>query len=115
MNGNGNDSQRTTLNLAGSLVAVMVVGLLWFISWALVYKAIPPENTTNLSQIIGMIGIQVGIVIGWFFGSSLGAKAKDDTISTQSTTIQALTPTPASSVSLAPGESATVHADEVRP
>lgn len=108
------DQQQQTLNIAGSVIAVLVVGLLWFITWCLVFYNVPAENATNLSQIIGMIGIQVGIVIGWFFGSSSNNKKLVDTISTQANTAaaaQAVIP-PAPTIHLAPNEQATVKADK---
>lgn len=106
--------QPQTLNIAGSIIAVLVVGLLWFISWCLVFYNIPPENATNLSQIIGMIGTQVGLVVGWYFGSSASNKKLVDAVATQANTAAAsqavISPNPV--VPLGPNESVTVKADK---
>lgn len=74
------EKQQQTLNWFGGMIAFLVIGLLWFISWALIYKEIPGTNQTNLAQIIGMLGIQVGIIIGWYFRNSQIDKKNSETI-----------------------------------
>lgn len=71
-----------TLNWFGGIIAILIIGLLWFISYALIFVEIPTTNQTNLAQIIGMIGIQIGIIIGWFFRGSQNEKEQSKTIST---------------------------------
>ena len=123
------DKNQRVLSVAGSLVALGLVGLLWFIAYALVFHEIPTANATSFSTLLGIIGIQVGIVIGYFFGQTMGNRAKDDTIKTATVTaatlansvvaVQAALPTAADpkekKVVLDPGESATVKAKVVMP
>lgn len=108
-------ANQQTLNIAGSIVALLVISLLWYITIALVTQKIPPENASNLGQVIGIVSMQVGIIIGWFFGSSSSNKAKDDTIAAQAATIATTAPVVSgggATVSLAPGEQTTVKAED---
>jgi hypothetical protein len=121
------DGNQRVLSVAGSLVAVGLVGLLWFIAYALVFHEIPTANATSFSTLLGIIGIQVGIVIGYFFGQTMGNRAKDDTIKTATAAAAtmadtaavaqaALTPkAPADVIPLAAGESVTATADPLPP
>jgi predicted Na+-dependent transporter len=116
------DKNQRVLSIAGSIVAVGLVGLLWFITWALAFHEIPASNATSFSTVLGIIGIQVGIVIGYFFGQTMGNRAKDDTIKAATTATAtmadtaavaqaALAPkTPADVIPLAPGDSVTATA-----
>ena len=118
-----NDKGQRVLNTAGSIVAVLLVLLLWFIAYALVFHEIPSANATSFSTLLGIIGIQVGIVIGYFFGQTLGNRAKDETIKAATVTAAtmadtaavaqaALTPkATADVIPLAPGDSVTAKAD----
>jgi hypothetical protein len=116
------DKNQRVLSIAGSIVAVGLVGLLWFIAYALVFHEIPTANATSFSTLLGIIGIQVGIVIGYFFGQTMGNRAKDDTIKSLSSTAAiaadttavaqaALTPEATAVIPLAPGEAVTAKAD----
>jgi len=90
-------ANRDALNLAGSVIGIMLVGILAFLSWALVFIAIPSGNETAVNVLLGILSTQVGIVIGFFFGSTVTNKKQADTIEKQATTIQtaqaALAPT----------------------
>jgi hypothetical protein len=85
----------------------------------LVTIKVPPENASNLGQVIGMVSMQVGIIIGWFFGGSYSSKKKDETIAAQASTIATTVPpvTPAAdkTINLEPGQTGAVHANEPKP
>lgn len=119
------DNNQRQLNWFGGIVSLLIIGLLWFITFALIYKEIPASNQTNLAQIIGMIGIQVGIIIGWFFRGSQNEVAQSKTIALQADTAAkaqaALSPalakpvvatveTPSTTIPLKEGDTATVVA-----
>lgn len=86
------DSQ--VLNVAGSITGLGLVGLLWFATWALVFQKIPQENQTNFSTLMGIISMNVGLVVGFFFGSSVNNKKQSETISTMAKTQASLLPDP---------------------
>lgn len=120
----GTDTRnQRVLSVAGSIVAVSLVGLLCFITWALVYHEIPEGNATSFSTLLGVVSLQVGIVIGFFFGQTMGNRAKDETIKAATVTASTMADTAASAqaaltpkvptdvIPLAPGESVTAKAD----
>jgi hypothetical protein len=107
---------RESLNLAGAFVAAGLIAILGFITWALVFVTVPPDNQNTLTLVIGILSANVGLVVGFFFGSSVTNKKQAETIDKQAATIQeaqsALAPlSPAPTVNLGPGESAVVQAD----
>lgn len=83
------------INIAGAIIAVMVVGLLWFIAYALVFLAIPDANQTTLAQVIGVVSTQVGMVVGWYYGSSSASKRQGEIIAQQAVTQDKLASTAA--------------------
>lgn len=99
-------SSSNAINISGGIVALLVISLLWYITIALVTQKIPAENASNLGQVIGIVSMQVGIIIGWFFGSSSSNKAKDDTIAAQASTIATTVPPVTPTVPLHTGETA---------
>lgn len=108
--------RRDTLNIAGSLVALGLIANLSFVTWALVFIAIPEQNQNALTFLLGNLSTFVGMVVGFFFGSSFTNKKQAETIDKQAATIQeaqsALAPaTPDPTVNLAPGEKAVVKAE----
>lgn len=106
---------REALNMAGAFVAAGLIAILGFVTWALVFRAVPEANANALTLLIGILSANVGVVVGFFFGSSVTSKKQTETIDTLAKTAQvagvALAP-PDAAVTLAPGESATVKADD---
>lgn len=102
---------RLPLNLAGAAVAVGLIAILAFLTWALIYTRVPTDNREALTVLIGILSANVGQLVSFFFGSSVTNHRKDEAIEKQASTIQAaqaaLTPTEAIPVS--PGESVTVE------
>jgi hypothetical protein len=47
---------------------------------ALLYKAIPPENENPFIHSLGMLDTAVALLVGYYFGSSSGSKAKSEVI-----------------------------------
>ncbi len=76
-------------NAAGALLALAIVGLLWFITYILAFCEIPQANATNLAQIIGAVCIQIGIMVGWYFRGSQNEKEQQKTISTMASSMAA--------------------------
>jgi hypothetical protein len=109
-------TDRHVLNVAGALVAFGLILILAFVTWALVYVQIPQGNENVLTVLIGILSANVGLVVGFFFGSSQTSKRQSETIDTLAQTAKKAgdaLPLPAGrepTVKLDPGESATVEA-----
>lgn len=108
---------QNALNWAGGFVAAGLVTILGFMTWALVYVTVPEANQNALTLLIGILSANVGVIVGFYFGTSVTAKKQAETIDTLAKTAQtagaALSPAP--TVELAPGEAATVKAEEAKP
>ena len=106
---------REALNLAGAFVAAGLIGILGFVTWALVFAEVPDANQNALTLLIGILSANVGVVVGFFFGSSVTSKKQTETIDTLAKTAQTagatLSGEPAPIV-LKEGQSATATATE---
>jgi hypothetical protein len=104
---------RATLNIAGGMVGVGLVFVLGFVTWALIFREVPQPNQNALTLLIGILSANVGMVVGFFFGSSATSKRQAETIDTLAKTAQtagvALNSTDSAFV-IAPGEQATATA-----
>jgi len=104
-----------TLNIAAAIIAIGMVAILGFVVWAMVYLAIPQANAQLFSTALGIVGTQVGLIVGFYFGSSANNKKLADTNATQAQTIaqaqNALTPD-AKTVTIEPGQTAQVNAKD---
>lgn len=99
---------KEALNIAGALVAVGLIGILGFVTWALVFREVPAPNNDALTLLIGILSANVGVVVGFFFGSSVTTKRQTETIDTLAKTAQTAAGTPAGDgVVLKEGQSAT--------
>jgi uncharacterized membrane protein len=74
------DGQRISLNAAAFFVAATILSTMAFIAWALVYREIPKGNETTLVQFVGALQTLAGLIVGYYFGSSLGSKKHAETI-----------------------------------
>lgn len=99
-----------SLNLAGSFVASALVSILAFIAWALVFREIPARNDNSLTLLIGILSSNIGLVVGFFFGSSLNNKKQTEAIADMAKTAQANTVP--GSLSIPAGDSAKVTATD---
>ncbi len=77
------------LNITGAIVAIGLVSILAFVTWALVFITVPEANQNALTLLIGILSANVGAVVGFYYGSSVSAKKQADTIDTQAKTIGA--------------------------
>lgn len=59
------------------LVGLVVMGSFVFLQYVLINVAIPEENRDIFIHMVGMIDTAVGLVIGYYFGSSKGSTAKN--------------------------------------
>jgi hypothetical protein len=65
------------------LALVVILGFLCSIAvWFFVpVKDLTPAALSAIGQLTGMLGTGFGVVLGYYFGSSLSSGAKDETIS----------------------------------
>lgn len=104
-------SDRESLNLAGAFVGVGLICILGFVTWALVFREVPKGNENAFTLLIGILSANVGLVVGFFFGSSVTSKKQTETIDTLARTAATQTSDPTSIV-LAPGQQATATATD---
>lgn len=113
------DRNELSFSIAGAVVAVGLMVILGFMTWALVYIAIPPSNETTLTVLVGILSSNVGIVVGFYYGTSVGNRKQAEALSTMAKTAQiagvALAPVTTADVTLKPGDTATVAAEPVEP
>jgi hypothetical protein len=106
---------REILNWTGGVIGVALIGMLGFALYALIYVRVPAENKEALTLLIGILSANVGLVVGFYFGSSSTAKKQTETIDTLAKTAQtagvALS-APTDAIVIPPGESATATATE---
>lgn len=112
------DHNRKVLNITGGLVALGLMVVLAFVTYALVYVEIPQNNNNSLTILIGFLSANVGSIVGFYFGSSVASKKQEETISTLAETaktaqvsLSAVSPQPSPSIEIKPGETATVKAE----
>lgn len=107
---------RHFLNVVGGIVACGIVGILAFMSYALVYVALPSANENALIQLIGILSANVCLIVGFFFGSSVGAKKQAETTDKMADAILTAQSSPVApvdaAITLGPGESAKVSASD---
>lgn len=109
---------KDAINASGAVIGVILVGILAFLSWALVFVEVPDKNETAMNVLLGILSTQVGIVIGFHFGSSVTNKRQTDAIASQAETIKtaqaALAPLPSETtvIPVSAGEAVTVKADD---
>jgi hypothetical protein len=108
---------KDAVNYSGAVIGILLVGILAFLSWALVYVEVPDKNETAMNVLLGILSTQVGIVIGFHFGSSVNNKRLTDATASQAETIKAaqaaLAPVVDTTViPVASGEQVTVKADD---
>ena len=76
-------------NQWGSIAPELMLGCLALA--LLVLEVILPKNAHGIIPSVSIVGI-LGIVVGFFFGSSVSSAKKDATANVQATTIAAMTP-----------------------
>jgi hypothetical protein len=81
-------AQQEVVNWTGAVVGVGLVGIMAFVTWALVFVTVPTENQTSLVQLVGNLTGLIGIVVGFYFGSSSTQKKQADTIDSLAKTAQ---------------------------
>lgn len=106
-----------SLNIAGGFVAAGLLIVMAFVTWALVYHELPKANESAFLVLIGILSGNIGTVVNFFFGSSVGNKRQSEALATMAETAKtagaALPPTPGSEppadvIPVAPGETKTV-------
>lgn len=105
---------QTSLNVSGSIIGVGVLAMMAGIGYGLLFVQIPQQNAQLFSTFLGLVGIQFGIVIGFYFGSSFSAKKLVDTANSQAQTIASHNQPPVGdkNVTLDAGQTATVSAKD---
>lgn len=114
--GDLSEAGRTALNIAGALVGGGLIGILAFLTWAMVFREIPAGNEAVLNVLLGILSANVGLIVGFFYGSNVANKRQVDTIETLAKTAEragvALNPEAQPSLKIEPGETATVKAED---
>lgn len=70
--------------LGAAIVATGIIAILAFVTWALIFRAIPGENKEAVTLLIGVLAANTGTVVGYYFGSTAANRSKDATIATLS-------------------------------
>ena len=94
---------------AGSFVAASLMVVLAFVTWALVFRQVPEGNQEALMLLIGILSANVGLVVGFFFGSSHSSRGKDAAMSALA---EAVRPAQPEALVMRPGEQATARSTE---
>lgn len=98
----------------GMIVGVALVGCMCFTTAAPYFMTIPPASIRLIDQQQTILQSVLMVLVGYLWGNSAGNKSKDATIEKQAHTIaeaqSALSPAP--SVTLEPGQSTTIKAEE---
>lgn len=76
--------QRSAMNVAGGILGMTLVGLLFFLAWAFIFRELPANNREPMLMLLGIVSTNVGQVVGFYFGSSWANKKQADTIDTLS-------------------------------
>lgn len=76
------------LNWFGGGIAVGLILVMGFVTYALVYEEVPETNQNALLILIGILSTNITSVIQYFFGSSAQTKQQSETIDTLAKTAQ---------------------------
>ena len=104
------------------VAAILAVGLLVVTTGATLavfMVPIPDKNETIVGQALGTLWSLLGVVVTFFYGTSTGNRKDSDTIATLAETAKvaqtALTPPVDATLTIHPGETATVSASDTEP
>ena len=67
-------------DITGGFIAIGLLAILGGVTWALVYAPIPADNREPITVLIGVLSANIGMVVGYYFGSSKSSRGKDDVI-----------------------------------
>lgn len=74
------DIPRGAINLTGGAIALLLVALLMFLSWALIFRELPANNREAVLMLLGIVSTNVGTVVAWYYGTSYGSQKKSEAI-----------------------------------
>ena len=77
---NARQREVETKDVTTRVLAYAVVAFFGIQMWLLTQHAIPAENRDAANQLIGVLYMAVGSVLGYYFGTTSGSKAKDAVI-----------------------------------
>lgn len=100
---------RLPLNIAGTLVAIGLIAILGFVTWALIFVQVPQGNRDTLTVVVGVLSANVGLVVGFFFGSTVTNHRKDSAVAALA---EAARPTQPDTLTVLPGQQATATATD---
>lgn len=63
------------------LIAGAFVGGWFFVQWFVLHHIVPAEMMPLVGRTLGTLDTVLGIIVGYYFGSSAGSRSKDETIS----------------------------------
>lgn len=82
------NTPQAILNWFGGGIAVGLILVMGFVTYALVYREVPETNQNALLILIGILSTNITSVIQYFFGSSAQTKQQSETIDTLAKTAQ---------------------------
>lgn len=114
------ESQGITLEIIAAIIAIGLMTLTAIMTIIIMFFPIPAQNETLVGQGYGSILSLMGLVVGFFYGTSTSSRrdretigALADTAKQAQKTLSETTPTSgAASIKLEPGETATARATE---
>lgn len=109
------NTSQDVINYTGGVIAIVLMAILAFVTFALVRWTIPSENENALMFLLGQLTALISVVVAFYFGSSSQSKKQADTIDTLAKTAQtagASLAAPPDAMVIRPGESATATATE---
>ncbi len=117
-----NPDPREVLNITAGVIALILCALLGSALLALFKFDVRPVNHDILLMVITFLTAKLSTIVDFYYSSSAGSRKQQDIIASQASTIQAaqvaLPPVagaPDASVTLKPGETATVAATPEQP
>src|SRR5690606_10585763 len=83
------EARQAFLNLTGGIIGFSLVAILGFRARWSVDRPIPEEAESTVNVLRGSLSTQVGMVVGFYFGSSVASKRQTETIDKLAETAQA--------------------------
>jgi len=91
------------------LVAITIMFIFSSIVWALITKAIPPENKEALIHVLGIVEGSVTAIVMFYYGSSKGSQKKDEALKQKDELLLSKEEKPGVQITPAPGATTTTE------
>lgn len=109
-------TRQLALNVSGGLLVASTLIMLGYVGWGLMNKEVALNNKDAMMLFLGVLLAKYSDLIAFFFGGSSQSKKQAETINKQADAIITAQASPApatpdATVTIEPGETATVKAD----